>query len=365
GGGEIETESEGKRSCSLRVAVIIPTYREAKRIEAKLENLYAQDYPKEMMETIVVDSASEDGTPELVERWASRHRDLSLSLIQETARRGKAHALNYALKYAKGSGSAEAIAIADADAFWSRDALRKALKWLSDPSVGAVSCLKVPLGSGSEGERGRGRRRGSKSGIESLEKSYRSYYNVLRIAESKAFSTPIFHGELSVFRREALERIGGFPEDIGADDSHTAARIALEGYRAIIPEGILCHEAIPRDGYSLWRIRRAQHLIQHFFKAFRMKGKGKGRPPKVFLWILRIEAFLHIINPWLLMASASMLAASALTGSMESLIILAIGLALTAYAPYRTWLASQLFLMAASIRNLFNREIVWKKQEKG
>lgn len=44
---------------------------------------------------------------------------------------------------------------------------------------------------------------------------------------------PPFHGELVAFRRGLLERVSGFPENIGADDSYTATKIALIGYRAI------------------------------------------------------------------------------------------------------------------------------------
>ncbi|MEM1567596.1 glycosyltransferase [Pyrobaculum sp.] len=58
-----------------RVTVIIPTYNEADAIEERLNNIYSQDYPREKLEIIVVDSASADGTPAAVEKWAGQHRD--------------------------------------------------------------------------------------------------------------------------------------------------------------------------------------------------------------------------------------------------------------------------------------------------
>ncbi|MEM0001026.1 MAG: glycosyltransferase [Desulfurococcaceae archaeon] len=61
-----------------KVTVIIPTYNEAKFIEKKLDNVYEQDYPKELVEILVVDSASTDGTPRLVEEWSRRHNDVML-----------------------------------------------------------------------------------------------------------------------------------------------------------------------------------------------------------------------------------------------------------------------------------------------
>jgi len=76
----------------------------------------------------------------------------------------------------------------------------------------------------------------------------------------------VFHGELAAFRRDLLEKLGGFPTDVGADDSHIATRIALMGYRAVTVDNAWCVEAVPRGGYHKWRIRRAQHLIQHLAK---------------------------------------------------------------------------------------------------
>ena len=288
----------------------------------------------------MVDSASTDGTPKLVEEWASRHKGVELKLVIETERRGKAFALNNALRYASG----EVVVIADADALWSRDALTKAVRWLSNPLVGAVSCLKKPLSSGTTG----------------IEVGYRQYYNVLRVAESKAYSTPIFHGELAAFRRDLLEKVGGSPTDIGADDSHTATKIALMGFRAIIPDDSCVEEMVPEEKYFSWRVRRAQHLIQHFTKALRT-----GRVNKKFKWILLAESYLHLANPWILAIAATLLITSAIAcQSLLSLTTLALGLSLLALKPYRTWIATQLCLVVGAVRNLYTKEIVWAKQIK-
>jgi len=321
-----------------RVTIIVPTYNEAKFIQTKLDNLYAQDYPKDLIEVIVVDSASDDGTTELVTEWKTKHRDTNLRLIREEERKGKAVALNHALKHTRG----KIVIIADVDATWPNNAISEIVKWFADPAVGAVSCLKKPVGS------------------KTIEKNYRQYYNTLRIAESKAHSTPIFHGELAAFRKELLEKIGGFPTDIGADDSHTATRIALMGYRTIVPEGIVCFEYIPRKGYHMWRIRRAQHLLQHFTKVI----KENKRTLKTFKMILRVEIYLHLINPWLLVVTIALLLASALQGSLTALALLLLGLVLLLCRPFRTWIATQLYLAVASLRNPISRELIWEKHTK-
>jgi len=323
------------------VTIIVPTYNEAGLIEKKLDDISRQDYPKDRIEVLVIDSASSDGTASIARRWSEEHPDLKISVIEEPSRRGKAYALNRALSYASG----EIVVITDADSRWgTSDALRRAVSKFSDPSVGAISCIKDPEAPGAAG----------------VEEGYRGYYNVLRVAESKAWSTPVFHGELAAFRKDVLVKMGGFPTDIGADDSYTATRIALVGFRSIVAEDVKCIEAVPKKGYSMWRIRRAQHLLQHFSKTLREEHKI----PEKFKPILCTETFLHLVNPWILLAAIVLLLASAVMGSILAAMLLATGVALLLYKPYRTWIATQLYLMAAAVRNLRTKEIVWEKQEK-
>ncbi len=330
-------------SYTPKVTIIVPTYREADIIVGRLDNIRSQDYPGDLTEIIVVDSGSDDGTADIVEEWASQHEDVNLRLIREDKREGKAKALNHALNYASG----DIVIIADADATWPSNSMREAVKWLADPTVGAVSCLKRP----------------NISGPAEVEEGYRHYYNMLRIAESKAYSTPIFHGELAAFRKDLLEEVGGFPTDIGADDSHTAARIALMGYRAIIPEGLWIEERVPRRGYGMWRVRRAQHLIQHFIKLLGEDLGTKSRN-KEFRRIVEVEAFLHLVNPWILLIAFSLLLFNAARGSLGSLLMLTVGVVVLVVRMYRVWVLQQLHLLVASLRNLVTRELVWSKQAK-
>ena len=317
------------------ITVAIPTYNETKHIEEKLDEIYRQDYLRDKLEIIVVDSASTDGTAEKARRWAAAHPDADVKVVEEPERRGKAAALNAALAMARG----EVFVITDADSRWpQRDALKRAVSWLADPAVGAVTCLKKPAADGPAG----------------VEACYRGHYNVLRLAESKKWATPIFNGELAAYRTELLRKIGGFPLDIGADDSHTAAKLAAMGYRAVAAEDLWCVEAVPHNGYHRWRIRRAQHLLQHLLKTPATEAPPPMRP------ILLAEKYLHLANPWLLPAAVALAAAA----TPPALVLLAAGAAALALKPYRTWIAAQLYLMAAAVRNLRDKELVREKQNK-
>ncbi|MCY0867652.1 MAG: glycosyltransferase [Desulfurococcus sp.] len=326
-----------------KITIILPTYNEAGLIQGKLDDIYAQDYPRDRIEVLVVDSASSDGTPRLVEEWAGRHRDLNVKLIVESERRGKAHALNNALKHA--SSDSEIIVVTDADSWWlQRDALRRITAYLSDPRVGAVSCLKKPEREGPGG----------------VEEGYRGFYNTVRLAESKLYSTPVFHGELEAFRKKLLVEAGGFPLDLGSDDSHTATRIAVRGWRTIIAGDVVCVEKTPLKEYLWWRVRRAQHLIQHFMRTLGMIRRAPGG----FKSILAVESYLHLVNPWILLVALILLVASIIAGGRLALIVLLLSMLLLAYKPYRTWITTQAILVIAAVRNLYTKDIIWEKQEK-
>jgi len=50
--------------------------------------------------------------------------------------------------------------------------------------------------------------------------------------------------------------------------------------------------------------------------------------------------------------------------AVAALALLAAGAAALAFRPYRTWAAAQLYLMAAAVRNLRDKELIWDKQDK-
>jgi len=51
-----------------KVLIIVPTYNEVELIESKLNDLARHDYPGELLEIIVADSASTDSMPERIEK---------------------------------------------------------------------------------------------------------------------------------------------------------------------------------------------------------------------------------------------------------------------------------------------------------
>ena len=324
-----------------KVTVIIPTYNEAEFIQSKLDNIYDQDYPKSLLEVIVVDSASIDGTTELVKEWSSKHKDINLELIKEPIRRGMVPALNYALKHIARDN--EIVIFTDADAFWEPATLKKVVKYFADLSVGAVTTCIIPLGEDGD----------------AIEGKYRNYYNVVRVAESKIHSTPVHNGVFIAYRKKLLDMIGGLPTYTGNNDSTPASLIAFAGYRAIQLDDAIAKEPL-RSDQTKRKIRRAQHLVLHFIHTKRYAKKLRIYRKTLFDMIWNIEAYLHLANPWLLPVGSVLFVLSTFQGSLSAAFLLTLGLVLLVLRIYRTWVLQQVYLVIASLRTIWTKEIAWQ-----
>jgi len=327
------------------VTIVLPTYNEARLISSKLDNVAQQQYPLDKVNVLVIDSGSTDGTVDVVKKWEANNARLRLCIVHESQRKGKADALNTALQHAPD----DTMIFSDIDSLWAPDALRNALSYFSDQKVGALTGTKEPL---------------RQSGVD-LEIQYRDLYNSVRILESRVHSTPIFNGEFAGFRKNLLQAIGGFPVNVGADDSHMATLIALMGYRAIAVRDVIAYELIPRGirAFSRWRVRRAKHLVQHFSISIRRIGMA----PSSFAPILATEAFLHLINPWLLLLTLALALVAIVLGEFPPwawYVPASLGVLLVfrrVRQPFLVWVESQLILCYAALSRMWSQELVWKK----
>jgi len=261
------------------VSVIVPTYNEEDTIVHRLRNLMEQEYVG--MEIIVVDSASEDKTVDLIRKFV-KDNNMNVKLISEKERKGKASALNEAFKHCCG----EIVVMTDADAIWEKNALRKALSNFSDQNVGAVTGRQILINS-------------DQSLATKVEKTYRSVFEVLRLGESVLDSTPIFHGEISCFKRKLVDHVS---KDSMADDSELAVKIRKKGFKSVYDPDAVFYELAPPSFKSrfIQKVRRGQGLIQLFWRERGILFNSKYG--KFGTIVFPAEFFMHIISPTLVFA---------------------------------------------------------------
>lgn len=114
-----------------RVSLIITAYNEAQRIEEKLENSLALDYPADRLEIIVASDCSEDTTDQIVEAFAPGR----VRLVRADQRKGKEYAQLCAIREASG----EVLVFSDVATGIPADAIHRLVAYFTDPGIGAVS----------------------------------------------------------------------------------------------------------------------------------------------------------------------------------------------------------------------------------
>jgi len=258
------------------ISILIPAHNEEANIEPKLENMRNVCYPLEKMEIIVVDDASEDNTVSNVERFRFRYSDLNVKLLRQNPRAGKAAALNKALR----SSTKPIVIVSDADTRWPSDILKKAMPYLADAHVGAVTGRGVNVNAGA-------------SWVTAAEESYLQLANFVRFAESKIHSTIRFEGGFCAYKRSAFDV---FDSETGSDDSGTALKVVLSGYRSImVPELVFYTSFPPTLSAKLkTKVRRATQLIGLWVKCLKLLFRRNLSLPKR---IAIPEIFLFLINP--------------------------------------------------------------------
>ncbi len=226
-----------------KVTLLISTYNESPVIAAKLENSLALDYPKEMLEIIVISDCSDDGTDERVAQYSSG----GVRLVRQPQRLGKAAGLNLAAPQATG----EILVFSDANALYLPDAIRQLVRHFSDPQVGYAV----------------GNARYVEKGAESASAQSESLYWKLEIwlkrKESLFQSVVGGDGAIYAIRRKLYTPL--LPTDI--NDFLNPLQIIDRGYVGVFEPAAICYEEAA--GSFALEFRRKVRIVSRSLNALR------------------------------------------------------------------------------------------------
>jgi cellulose synthase/poly-beta-1,6-N-acetylglucosamine synthase-like glycosyltransferase len=225
------------------VSILVVANNEAARIEARIENLLALDYPSDLLEIVIASDGSTDDTVAI----ARRYEDSGVRVCAFEKRRGKSAVLNAVVPTLRG----EIVLFADARQQFDCDALRAIVSNFADPCVGAVSgelMLRATAGATAAGY-------GTAF--------YWRYEKFVRSMESRADSTICATGAVYAIRREAFESI---PDDTILDDMLIPLRIVRRGYRVLFePEARAYDSVAPSSRHELTRKMRTNAGLFQLF----------------------------------------------------------------------------------------------------
>ncbi|NOR85521.1 glycosyltransferase [archaeon] len=194
------------------ISVIIPAYNEEKTIADTMKSVFSIDYPKNLIELIVVNDGSNDNTLKLAEKTSKNANGISVKIIDQK-NAGKGAAMNNAIRQAKG----EFIVSLDADSFVSPQTLKKMVPYFEDDQIASVSAImKV---------------RNPKTMVQKMQWLEYILYAFVKIILSSIHCIHVTPGPFSMYRKKVIQLLGGFDEKSIVEDQEIAYRLQKNHYK--------------------------------------------------------------------------------------------------------------------------------------
>jgi cellulose synthase/poly-beta-1,6-N-acetylglucosamine synthase-like glycosyltransferase len=207
------------------VSLIVAAHDEEASIAHWVRSALALDYPRELLEVVVVSDGSSDRTRELA-------TEAGADLVLQVPRGGKVAALNAAAEQARG----EVLAFSDANSTWQEDALRRLVARFDDSRIGYVCGLLRLEGEGGENQEG----------------LYWRYETAARALESRLAGVTAGNGAINAVRREAYIPL----EPTRGQDISLPYELTKRGWRAAFEPGAVAREPMAATLGSEFRRKR-------------------------------------------------------------------------------------------------------------
>ena len=196
-------------------------------------------------EILVVNDGSIDNTERVAIEALSNLKYCSGQLFT-ISNSGKGGVLQYGLEKAKG----EIIFRIDADSMLDREAVEPAIRHFEDPTVGSVGGMILPLEMKSIWQK-------------MVAILYILFSNINKRTQGAADSILVQSGAYSIFRRDALIKIGGWSQNQFGEDGEITNRMGRYGYKLIFEPNSLEYGDVPEQLQGLMS-QRARWSIAYY-----------------------------------------------------------------------------------------------------
>jgi cellulose synthase/poly-beta-1,6-N-acetylglucosamine synthase-like glycosyltransferase len=196
---------EGNEDYEPEVTLFVAAYNEKDYVDAKIQNSFELDYPKEKVRHVWVTDGSDDGTPDILRKYDN------VEVYHKPERGGKIGAMNRGLDFVK----TPIVIFSDGNTMLGKDSIREIVKLFRNPKVGCVSGEKRIYQKDADAAAGAG------------EGLYWKYESTLKKWDAELYSVVGAAGELFAIRTELYEHV---EKDTLLDDFMVSLRIAKRGY---------------------------------------------------------------------------------------------------------------------------------------
>jgi glycosyltransferase involved in cell wall biosynthesis len=289
------------------LSLIVAAHDEGAVIAAKVENVFALDYPRELLELIVACDGCADAT-------GARAKEAGADVVLELPRGGKIRAQDSAVREARG----EIVAFSDANALWEPAAARSLVDAFEDPRVG-YACGQVRFVQAAYGDM-----------ATNQEGLYWRYEMSVRSHESRLRSITAGNGAIYATRREAYLEV----DPIMGHDLSFPFNMVKRGWRAVyVPAAHATEKMVPSiEGEFARKRRMMSHTWPIVLRGGMLSPRGYGLGYTLMILSHRILRYatpaLHAVallaNLLLLIEGASAL--YAVTLALQGALLAAAGL---------------------------------------
>jgi cellulose synthase/poly-beta-1,6-N-acetylglucosamine synthase-like glycosyltransferase len=230
--------SHATPACWPTVSILVAAHNEERVIGACLDHLLGLNYPAELVEIVIVNDGSSDGTAAIVDHYARIHPRITAIHRPLCAPRGKPAAIKDALDHA----SSHVAILFDADYLPDPPLLKKLVAPFLDPQVGATMGRVVPYNTNTN----------LLTRLLDLER--RGGYAIDQSARNMLGLLPQFGGTVGGIRLSALKAAGGWSTDTLTEDTDLTYRLFIHGWTVEYVDDALCFEESPES----WDVRFRQ-----------------------------------------------------------------------------------------------------------
>lgn len=193
-----------------KISIIVATFNNEQTIGECLKALFELNYPRDLLEVIVVDGCSTDATLQIVQRYPVKLVSAPLNAPA---------AYNYALKTVR----SDVVAFIDSDAKVESEWLNKLVAYLRDPQVAGVSGGIETWNTENVWAR-------------SIGYDLKSRYARLKRSVKRVATMNL------LMKKHVIEEVGGFDENLPSQyDTDLGFRITSRGYKILFDPNAKCY----------------------------------------------------------------------------------------------------------------------------
>jgi GT2 family glycosyltransferase len=244
--GELESINSTIINKTPKVSIVIPVYNQLDYTKQCLESL--ANTVNEIVELIIVDNASSDGTYEYLSNYSNEK--VNFVLIRNEENQGFPKAVNRGIEETKG----QYVLIANNDIIFNGNWLERMIEVAeSDGKIGLVGPISNEVS---------GLQRDENAVYNSIEEMKKYAESIIDKNKNQILNFPRLAFLCTLIKREVINKIGGLDERFSPgnyEDDDYCLRAQLAGYKAVIAKDVFIHhfgsKSFKADGNQAYKNR--------------------------------------------------------------------------------------------------------------